>query len=80
MAALNRKRDETGKFLFSRHRSRFERRFDKQAIFTITKVKKSNQISKDYSATHQRSADNHTTSGLYFDHDLKTHQSVNEVE
>jgi hypothetical protein len=65
MAALNRKRDEAGKFLLSKHRSRFERRFDKQAIFTITKVKKFNQISKDFQPNLKVNADNHSSRGLY---------------
>jgi hypothetical protein len=36
-AARNRKRDDTGKFLDSVHRSKFERRFARQHIFLVTK-------------------------------------------
>lgn len=39
-AALGRKRDGNGKFLDGRHRSKFERQFDRKAIFKITRVER----------------------------------------
>lgn len=39
-AATHRKRTAEGKFKDSVHRSRFERRFDRHAIFLVTRVKK----------------------------------------
>ena len=39
-AATHRKRTAEGKFKDSVHRSRFERRFARQAIFLVTRIKK----------------------------------------
>lgn len=46
-AATNRKRNAEGKFMDSVHRSRFERRFARHAIFQITKVPPKNNETRD---------------------------------